>query len=116
MSAAGTSDESARDAIRTVAGDWLAPPRRGAVAFAAGEPDAAAAVRELVADGATSIVVAQYLLAPGVLPDRAVAAARGAADALGVPVVVGDVIGDAPELLDLVPSRARDAAASAGHA
>lgn len=109
--AAGSSDDGARAAVALVARDWLGDDGRGAHAFCAGAgPTVDEAVRSLVARGATRVAVAPYLLAAGVLPDRAFDAARSTGAELGVEVVVAAPLGDAPELLDLVPERARGAA------
>jgi sirohydrochlorin ferrochelatase len=75
LAAAGTSDPAARDAIDEVAVAWK---QRGwhdvRAAFATGPGDRPAeVVRELATaqgDGGVRIVVASYLLAPGVLDDR----------------------------------------------
>jgi sirohydrochlorin ferrochelatase len=58
-------------------------------------------VRSLRAAGARRVAVAGYFLAPGLLYDRAVDAAREA----GV-FAVAEPLGDAPELVDLVLHRA----------
>lgn len=107
--AAGSSDENARASVAALARDWQGA--RAAHAFAAGTgPTLDDAVRTLVDAGASRVAVAPYMLAAGVLPDRAFEQARRTGAALGVEVVVAEPIGDAPELLDLVPARARAAA------
>jgi sirohydrochlorin ferrochelatase len=67
-------------------------------------------MRALVASGAAQVVVAPYLLADGAMADRAADAARTAGRELGVEVIVAAVIGAAPELVDLVLTRAGAAA------
>jgi len=112
MIAAGSSDDDARAQVAHIASQWLTGPRRGTHAFAAGPgPDVATAVSTLAELGdVTRIVAAPYLLAPGALPDHAFAEARARGAAHGIEVVIADVIGDAPEVLELVPARARAAA------
>ncbi|MET9254303.1 CbiX/SirB N-terminal domain-containing protein [Streptomyces sp. NPDC003717] len=116
LASAGTSDPEANAVIAAIAREWRhtgwcavrpsfasspagrggAPPgRRGPVQAGDGT---AAAVRGLRTLGCARVAVAPYVLAPGVLPDRIV---RGAAEA----DVVAPVLGDAPEVADLVLRR-----------
>ena len=86
------------------AGSGLTPSRRERV------PTWPPRCRRLAAAGAERIVLAPYLLAPGVLPDRAVETARSTARELGVELVVAEPLGAADEVVDLIARRARGAA------
>lgn len=103
LAAAGTRDDAAR---RTVAEAAAALGRRlglpSEVSYASG-PGARAdeAVTRLRAAGARRVGVAAYFLAPGLLYDTAMDAARSAGA-----VTVADPLGDAPELVRLIGSRA----------
>ncbi|MET7641073.1 sirohydrochlorin chelatase [Streptomyces sp. NPDC005438] len=112
LAAAGTSDPRAAAVIGEVAEDWARSGGWYAVrpAFATGSPPYGApeeAVTALRARGASRVVVAPYVLAPGRLPDRIVASARRAgADG------VAEVLGAGPELVDLTLHRYTAARAS----
>jgi sirohydrochlorin ferrochelatase len=102
LAAAGSSDPEANATIAQMAARWQARTGwlavRSAYASAA-EPSPAAAVAGLLRDGAPRVVVATYLLAPGLFADRIrhTALAAGAAavsPALGACAEVADVILD----------------------
>lgn len=80
----------------------------GAVAaFAtAADPDVPAAIAQLRARGAERIAVAFWFLAPGLLTDRVIEAAREHAD----DPLIAEPMADAPAVADLVLSRYADAA------
>ncbi len=99
---AGSSDARANAVVSRMAREW----RRGgwwtvraAYASAAG-PTPAQAVAELVRAGAPRVVVAPYLLAPGHFADKVRREALEAGAA-----VVADVLGPAPELVDVLMER-----------
>ena len=102
LAAAGSSDPEANVTIAQMAARWQARTGWLAVrpAFAsAAEPSPAAAVAGLLRDGAPRVVVATYLLAPGLFADRirhtAVAAGAAAVSpALGACAEVADVLLD----------------------
>jgi sirohydrochlorin ferrochelatase len=102
LAAAGSSDPEANATIARMAAQWRARSGWLAVrpAFAsAAEPSPAAAVTGLLRDGAPRVVVATYLLAPGLFADRIrhAALAAGAAavsPALGACAEVADVMLD----------------------
>ena len=103
LAAAGSSDPEANATIARLAARWQAGAGwfgvRPAYASAAG-PTPAQAVAELRRAGARRVVVASYLLAPGLFADRirdASLAARAAA--------VSPVLGAAPEVADVVLDR-----------
>ncbi|SDT76968.1 sirohydrochlorin chelatase [Actinoplanes derwentensis] len=103
LAAAGTRDDAARGTVADAAvalGRLLGLP--SAVSYASG-PGARAdeAVTRLREAGARRIGVAAYFLAPGLLYDAAIAAAISAGA-----VAVAEPLGDAPELVRLVVSRA----------
>jgi sirohydrochlorin ferrochelatase len=103
LAAAGSSDPGASAVISRLAADWQALRRWRAVvpAYAsAASPRPAEAVAALAADGVSRVVVASYLLAPGLFADqvRDESAAAGAA-------TVSGALGAAPELADLVLKR-----------
>lgn len=103
LAAAGTRDAAARRTVEDAAaalGDRLGLPCTVAYASAAA-PTAAEAVASL---SAARVGVASYFLAPGLLYDNAMASARSAGA-----VVVAPVLGDAPELVELVADRVRAA-------
>jgi len=107
LAAAGTSHVDALTSVDLVAealGRSLGVPCVAGYASGAGQ-DTAAAVAALRARGAQRIALSAYFLAPGLLYDRAVDAARSA----GAQVAT-DPLGDAPEIAELVLRRA-DAAA-----
>jgi sirohydrochlorin ferrochelatase len=102
LAAAGSSDPEANATIAQMAARWQA--RTGWLAVrpayaSAAEPSPAAAVAGLLRDGAPRVVVATYLLAPGLFADRIrhTALAAGAAAvslALGACAEVADVMLD----------------------
>ena len=102
LAAAGSSDPEANATITRMAAQWQA--RTGWLAVrpayaSAAEPTPAAAVTGLLRDGAPRVVVATYLLAPGLFADRIrhAALAAGAAavsPALGACAEVADVMLD----------------------
>jgi sirohydrochlorin ferrochelatase len=100
LAAAGSSDPEANATIARMAAQWQARTGWFAVrpAYAsAAEPSPAAAVTGLLRDGAPRVVVATYLLAPGLFADRIRHAAldAGAAavsPALGACAEVADVM------------------------
>jgi len=102
LAAAGSSDPEANATIARLAAQWQARTGWFAVrpAYAsAAEPSPAAAVARLRRDGAPRVVVATYLLAPGLFADRirqstlAVGAAA-VSPALGACAEVADVLLD----------------------
>lgn len=102
LASAGSSDPEANAVIARTAAQWQAATGwqavRPAYASAAG-PDPAQAVAGLLREGARQVVVASYLLAPGVFADRIRAASRAAgaaavSPALGASAEVADVILD----------------------
>jgi sirohydrochlorin ferrochelatase len=102
LGAAGTSDPAARRQIEQLAAEWASTGWAGvACAYAsAGGPDVATAANQLKRQGADRVVLAPYVLAPGILPDRLFAGARAARlDA------VAPVLGAAPEVASLIIER-----------
>lgn len=103
LASAGSSDPEANAVIAETAREWRRTSGWCAVrpAFASASPPRTAdVVRELRALGARRVVVSPYVLAPGRLPDRIAADAREAgAD------VLAPVLGDAPEVAELVTLR-----------
>ncbi|BBB00831.1 hypothetical protein RVR_7995 [Actinacidiphila reveromycinica] len=102
LASAGSSDPEARAVIAALAREWR---RTGwcdvRPAFASASlPRTEDAVRALRAEGARTVAVAPYVLAPGFLPDRI---ARGAREA-GADVLA-DVLGPAPEVAELLLRR-----------
>ena len=102
LASAGSSDPEANAAIARLAAQWQARTGwyavRPAYASAAG-PDPATAVAGLLQAGARRVVVASYLLAPGVFADRIrdtslAAGAAAVSPALGASADVADVILD----------------------
>ncbi len=115
LAAAGSSDPEAIEVINGIARRWqqsgwyaVRPAFASASAPLTAVPDTAAAIRGLRADGARSVAVAPYVLAPGRLPDRI---ARGAAEA-GADVLAA-VLGPAPEVARLLLRRYDEACDSA---
>ena len=94
----GRAAAALRHAVWVCRAGWPTPPPL--------RPLPAIAVARLRAAGARRVGVAAYFLAPGLLYDASVAAAR-AAGAVGIAAPLGDV----PELVRLVTSRV-DAVAS----
>jgi sirohydrochlorin ferrochelatase len=112
LAAAGSSDPAANAVIARMAADWQASRGWQAVrpAYAsAARPEPAEAVAELVCDGARRVVVASYLLAPGLFADRV----REAALAAGA-AAVSAPLGAAPEVADVLLARYQQAAAAGG--
>ena len=102
LGTAGTSDPAAQTAIERVGQAWAASGWAGVeCAYAsAGGPDVVEAAARLRLSGARRLVLAPYVLAPGVLHDRLVAGARAARlDA------IAPVLGAAPEVAELVVRR-----------
>jgi sirohydrochlorin ferrochelatase len=98
LGAVGTSDATVNAALADVAGTLGAT-----IGFASGAPAIADVVASLRARGARQVAVATYVIAPGQLVDRFHDAGAD---------IVTDVLGAAPELVDLVLHR-YDAALSA---
>jgi sirohydrochlorin ferrochelatase len=102
LAAAGSSDPDANATIARMAAQWQARTGWFAVrpAYAsAAEPSPAAAVTGLLRDGAPRVVVATYLLAPGLFADRIrhaalAAGASAVSPALGACAEVADVLLD----------------------
>jgi sirohydrochlorin ferrochelatase len=112
LAAAGSSDPAANAVIARMATDWQVSRGWQAVrpAYAsAARPDPAEAVAELVRGGARRVVVASYLLAPGLFADRV----REAALAAGA-AAVSAPLGAAPEVGDVLVARYQQAAAAGG--
>lgn len=102
LGAAGTSDPAARRQIEQLAAEWAGSGWAGVgCAYAsAGGPDVATAATQLRRQGADRVVLAPYVLAPGILPDRLFAGATAARlDALA------PVLGAAPEVASLIIER-----------
>lgn len=98
LAAAGSTDPTAVDGVRRLAGSWADAgwwAVRPAFASAA-EPTVDEAVAALRAEGAPGVAVASYLLFPGLFADTVAAAG---ADLTSAP------LGDAPEVVDLVLRR-----------
>ena len=102
LAAAGSSDPDANATVARMAAQWQARTGwfavRPAYASAAG-PSPAAAVTGLLRDGAPRVVVATYLLAPGLFADRIrraalAAGASAVSPALGACAEVADVLLD----------------------
>jgi sirohydrochlorin ferrochelatase len=102
LAAAGSSDPEANATIARLAAQWQARTGwfavRPAYASAAG-PSPAAAVADLLRAGAPRVVVATYLLAPGLFADRIrqwslAAGAAAVSSALGACAEVADVMLD----------------------
>jgi sirohydrochlorin ferrochelatase len=109
LAAAGSSDPGAQATIARLAARWQAAGEGGwgggwgdvVPSYASGAaPAPAEAVAALRAAGARRVVVASYLLAPGRFADRI----RSQAAAAGA-VAVSGVLGDAPEVADVVLTR-----------
>lgn len=107
---AGSSDPSANAVIWRLAREWRSRGWRGVVpAFAsATRPAPAEAVAALLDAGAPRVAVASYFLAPGHFADKV----RRESLAAGAAAVSG-VLGDAPEVADLVLHRYEQAVAVA---
>jgi sirohydrochlorin ferrochelatase len=102
LAVAGTRDAVARQTVADAAvalGERLG--LRTAVAYASGPgPRADEAVSGLRAAGARRVGMAAYFLAPGLLYDASVDAARSAGA-----VAIAEPLGDAPELVRLIGAR-----------
>lgn len=114
LAAAGSSDPAANATIAGLAAQWQAAGGWFGVRPAYASPAAAGgqgsttpgqAVTELLRAGARRVVVASYLLAPGLFADRIrdAALAAGAAD-------VSPALGAVPEVADIVLDRYQEAA------
>jgi sirohydrochlorin ferrochelatase len=107
LAAAGSSDPEANATISRLAAQWQARAGWWAVRpgyASAAAPTPAAAVAGLLRDGAPRVVVASYLLAPGLFADRIRRTCLEAgADA------VSPVLGAAPEVADVLLDRYAEA-------
>jgi sirohydrochlorin ferrochelatase len=107
LAAAGSSDPEANATIARLAARWQARTGwfavRAAYASAAG-PTPAAAVTGLHRAGASRVVVASYLLAPGLFADRILRAGLGASAA-----AVSPVLGASAEVADVLLDRYEEA-------
>jgi sirohydrochlorin ferrochelatase len=117
LAAAGSSDPAANATIAGLAAQWQAVggwfgvrPAYASPAAAGGQdstpiPAPGQAVTELLRAGARRVVVASYLLAPGLFADRIrdAALAAGAAE-------VSPALGAVPEVADIVLDRYQEAA------
>ncbi|HEX3390030.1 MAG TPA: sirohydrochlorin chelatase [Streptosporangiaceae bacterium] len=114
LASAGSSQPTANAAIAAMASGWQADRGWLAVrpAFAsAASPTPAEAVADLLRRGAGRVVVASYLLAPGLFADRI----RESSLAAGA-VAVSAPLGAAPEVADVLLDRYQQAAAGGlGH-
>ncbi|MFE4954583.1 sirohydrochlorin chelatase [Streptomyces sp. NPDC056653] len=106
LASAGSTDPEAIAVIAEIARElrhtgWCSVrPAFASAASPAGFPRTEDAVRALRTEGARRVAVAPYIIAPGRLPDRIAAGARGAgAD------VLADVLGPSPELARLLLRR-----------
>ncbi|WP_086787691.1 sirohydrochlorin chelatase [Crossiella equi] len=111
LAGAGSSHAPANAAVHGLARRWALGAGWAGVrpAFAAStQPDVPAAVRELKALGAKRLALASWFLAPGLLPDRVVAAAQ----ASGLDTLVAHPLGDDPEVAELVLHRYAEACAA----
>jgi sirohydrochlorin ferrochelatase len=97
LAAAGSSDPEANATIGRLAAQWQARAGwlavRPAYASAAG-PSPAAAVTGLLRAGVSRVVVATYLLAPGLFASSLAAGATAVSPALGACAEVADVLLD----------------------
>ena len=107
LAAAGSSDPEANATVARLAAQWQARAGwyavRPAYASAVG-PDPVTAVTQLREAGAGRVVVASYLLAPGLFADRI----RDASLAAGAAAVT-PVLGASPEVADVVLDRYQEA-------
>jgi sirohydrochlorin ferrochelatase len=107
LAAAGSSDPEANATISRLAAQWQARAGWWAVRpgyASAAAPTPAAAVESLLREGAPRVVVASYLLAPGLFADRIRRTCLEAgADA------VSPVLGAAPEVADVLLDRYAEA-------
>jgi sirohydrochlorin ferrochelatase len=108
LAAAGSSDPEANATVARLAAQWQAGAGWFAVrpAYAsATRPAPAQAVAELLKAGARRVVVASYLLAPGLFADRI----RDASLAAGA-AAVSPALGAAAEVADVILDRYQEAA------
>jgi sirohydrochlorin ferrochelatase len=91
LAAAGTSDPAANAELADVAASLGA-----SIGFASGSPAIADTVTDLRARGAKQVALATYMLAPGELADRLHDAGAD---------VVTEVLGAAPEVVEVILSR-----------
>jgi sirohydrochlorin ferrochelatase len=108
LAAAGSSDPEANATIARLAAQWQAAAGWFAVrpAYASAvDPAPAQAVTELLRAGARRVVVASYLLAPGLFADRI----RDEALAAGA-AAVSPALGATPEVADVILDRYQEAA------
>jgi len=91
LGAIGTSDPQANAELADVAATMGA-----SIGFASTEPDIAAVVAGLRAEGARHVAVISYVLAPGRLPDRFYDAGAD---------VITDVLGAASEVVEVILER-----------
>jgi sirohydrochlorin ferrochelatase len=109
LAAAGSARPAANADVARVAAQWQAARGWRAVvpAFAAAaSPTPAQAVTSLLQAGAPRVVVATYLLAPGLFADRVADSARRAGAAM-----VSGALGAAPEVAELIVRRYAEALA-----
>ena len=107
LAAAGSSDPEANATVARLAAHWQAGSGWHAVrpAYAsAADPDPATAVTGLLRAGARRVVVASYLLAPGLFADRIRAASQAAGASATSPA-----LGASPEVADVVLDRYQEA-------
>jgi len=107
LAAAGSSDPEANATVARLAAQWQAGSGWHAVrpAYAsAADPDPATAVTGLLRAGARRVVVASYLLAPGLFADRIRAASQAAGASATSPA-----LGASPEVADVVLDRYQEA-------
>jgi sirohydrochlorin ferrochelatase len=107
LASAGSSDPQANATIARLAAQWQDRAGWFAVrpAYAsAADPSPAAAVTGLLRDGAPRVVVATYLLAPGLFADRI----RTSSLAAGA-VAVSPALGATPEVADVLLERFTEA-------
>jgi sirohydrochlorin ferrochelatase len=107
LAAAGSGDPEANATIARLAARWQARAGWFAVrpAYAsAAEPSPAVAVAGLLRAGASRVVVASYLLAPGLFADRILQAGLAAGAA-----VVSPVLGASTEVADVLLDRHEEA-------
>ena len=110
LAAAGTTDPEANAAIARLAARWQARAGwfavRAASAAATTSPAPAEAVTGLLRAGARRVLVATYLLAPGLFADRIRASALAAGAA-----AVSPALGAAPEVAEVLLDRFQEAGA-----
>ncbi|MEP7026214.1 MAG: CbiX/SirB N-terminal domain-containing protein [Actinomycetota bacterium] len=103
LAAAGSARPEANAVVAKIARQWQAARGWWAVVpayAAAASPTPAEAVTALLGAGASQVVVATYLLAPGYFADRVAASSRQAGA-----VAVSGALGAAPEVAELVLRR-----------